>query len=70
MEEKIFATGFKGFDHEMKCRGKQYAENEVFKEKSAELCKSGIHFCKDPLDVLCYYPLLDDDCRFNEFAEV
>jgi hypothetical protein len=70
MKEKIFAKGFKGFDHEMKCRGKQYAENTVFEEEKAEMCQSGMHFCKKPLDVLSYYPLLDDNCRFNEFAEV
>jgi hypothetical protein len=69
-EEKVIAKGFKGFDHEMKCRGKQYAENTVFEEEKAEMCKSGMHFCENPLDVLNYYPLLNDENKFNEFAPV
>ena len=68
--EKVYATGFKGFGPGMVCRGKQYAENTVFEEKTAEICESGMHFCKNPLDVLNYYPLLDNDGRQNEFAEV
>ena len=70
MEEKVFARGFKGFDPDMKCRGKQYAENTVFEEEKAEMCQSGMHFCENPLDVLNYYPLLNDDNKFNEFAPV
>ena len=69
-EEKVYAVGFKGFDPEMKCRDKQYAENEFFEEATAEICNSGMHFCKNPLDVLDYYPLLDNDCKLNEFATV
>ena len=69
-KEKIYAVGFKGFDPDMKCQGKQYAENEIFEEKTAEICNSGMHFCENPLDVLDYYPLLTGDCKLNEFATV
>ena len=62
--------GYKGFNPGMVCRGKQYAENTVFEEEKASLCESGIHYCTDPLDVLNYYPILDDNCNVNEYAEV
>lgn len=62
--------GYKAFGHGMICRGKQYAENTVFEEESAEVCKSGMHFCKNPLDCLDYYPLIDDDGNVVEIAEV
>lgn len=62
--------GYKGFDKDFKCRGKQYAENTVFEEPNAELCKSGMHFCENPIDVLEYYGFVDDDANLNEFAEV
>ena len=29
-----------------------------------------MHFCKNPLDCLDYYPLIDDDGDLTEFAEV
>lgn len=48
----------------------QYAENTVFETDTAEPCKSGFHFCKNPLDTLDYYPLIDDNGNMTEFAEV
>ena len=62
--------GYKGFHKGMICRGKQYTENTVFEESEAYICKSGMHFCKNPLDVLDYYDFMDDNGEFNEFAEV
>ena len=62
--------GYKAFSKGLVCRGKQYAENTVFEEETAEICHSGMHFCKDPLDVLEYYPLVDKDGNMSEFAEV
>ena len=62
--------GFKGFDKGLVCRGKQYKENTVFEEEAAEICKSGMHFCENPFDVLDYYDLVNTDGSFNEFAEV
>ena len=48
--------GYKGFDKNLKCRDLQY---EVGKETAVdgdiELCKRGIHFCKNPHDVFGYY---------------
>ena len=58
--------GFKGFSKGLVCRGKQYAENETFKEPNASACNCGMHFCDNPLAVLAYYPPKDG----NEFTEV
>ena len=62
--------GYKAFKKGMICKGKQYAENTVFEEDTAEICKSGMHFCINPLDVLNYYPIIDDNGDLSEFAEV
>ena len=62
--------GYKAFDPGMICRGKQYAENTVFEEESAVICESGMHFCKEPLDVLEHYPLVNNYGEITEFAEV
>ena len=49
----------------------QYAENTVFEqEEEADICNSGFHFCPQPLDVLEYYPLIDENGDMTEFAEV
>ena len=66
----VFQSGFKGFEKGLVCRGKQYAENTVFEEPEAEICECGMHFCENPMDVLEYYPLLNDSCELNEFAPV
>ena len=62
--------GYKGFSPGLVCRGKQYAENTVFEEDSAEICESGMHFCENPFDVLEHYGFINDKCELNEFAEV
>ena len=62
--------GYKGYGKGLICRGKQYAVGEVFEEKSAEICKSGMHFCENPLDILDYYPLIDANGNITEFTEV
>lgn len=67
--------GYKAFGKGMICAPdkqhvKQYAENTVYEEDSAEVCKNGMHFCKDPLAVLDYYPLVDENGEMTEFAEV
>ena len=62
--------GFKAFNKGMICLGKQYAENTVFEEPEAIVCRKGMHFCKNPFDVLDYYPLIDDNGNFPDFAVV
>ena len=62
--------GYKGFNKGLICRGKKYEENTVFEESNAEICRSGMHFCENPFDVLTYYPFVSDNSELNEFAEV
>ena len=62
--------GFKAFKNGLICKDKQYAENTVFYEPEAEICKKGMHFCTNPFDVLDHYPLVDEDGEFSDFAEV
>lgn len=62
--------GYKAFKKGMICNGKQYAENTVFEEDEAKICEIGMHFCKKPIDVLDFYPLVDENGDFSEFAEV
>ena len=62
--------GYKAFRKGLICRDKQYKENTVFEEENARICHSGMHFCKNPLDVLDYYPLVDGEGNISEFAEV
>ena len=62
--------GYKGFKKGLICRNKEYAENTVFEEDKAEICKSGMHFCERPIDVLAFYPPCDENGNLNDFAEV
>ncbi len=62
--------GYKGFYKGLICKDKQYAENTVFEEPEANICVNGMHFCTNPLDILDYYPLIDDNGEMCEFAEV
>ena len=62
--------GYKGFGQGFICRDKQYKENTVFEEEKAIVCSKGMHFCINPLDVLDYYDLVNEDGTFNEYTEV
>ena len=68
--------GYKAFKKGLICdpTGKnpcQYEENSVKEfEGEARICNYGAHFCKDPLAVLDYYPLVDNNGEMSEFAEV
>ena len=62
--------GYKAFDADMKCRGKQYEVGKTYEEAEAKLCKAGMHFCEKPFDVLDFYPVVGDDLRLSRFAEV
>ena len=62
--------GYKGFDKDLKCRGMQYEVGKTYEEDEAKLCEKGLHFCEAPLDVLNYYPVVDNDGNINRFCEV
>ena len=51
----VLVHGFKGFDRNWQCRGKQYAPNSSHEELEAKLCNNGLHFCEHPLDCFGYY---------------
>jgi hypothetical protein len=57
--------GFKGFDKDLKCRGKQYEIGQTFEEKEVSLCKKELHFCEYPLDCFGHYAPAG-----NRFAEI
>ena len=57
--------GYKAFNKDMTCLGFQFEEGQTYETDKAVICKSGFHFCKNPLDVLNYYNLCE-----SEFAEV
>ena len=69
-EVNMDKIGYKAFNPGMICRGKQYEENAVFEEPEAKICNTGMHYCKNPFDVLDYYGFVNDDAEINEFAEV
>jgi hypothetical protein len=56
--------GYKGFNKDMTCSGKQYKENTTYEEDGM------MHFCENPYDVLDYYPLVNEDGDISDFAEV
>ena len=63
--------GFKGFEKDFSCKGKQYAENTTYEEYGVGCCHKGVmHFCEDPWEVLNHYDLVDGNGNFSEFAEV
>ena len=62
--------GYKAFKKGLVCLGKQYAENTVFEEPEAVVCHKGMHYCHEPLAVLDYYDLVDENGEIPEFAEV
>ena len=63
--------GYKGFNKDMTCKGKQYKENTDYEENGTGICNAGVmHFCKDPWDVLNYYPMVNEEGEISEFAEV
>ena len=63
--------GFKRFEKDFSCRGKQYEENTTYEEHGVGCCHKGVmHFCEDPWEVLNHYDLVDGNGNFSEFAEV
>ena len=57
--------GYKGFAHDMTCRGFQYEPGKVY-EMDGEIapCERGFHFCQKMADVFDYYN--ENGCRYAE----
>ena len=63
--------GFKGFEKDFSCGGKQCEENTTYEEYGEGCCYKGVmHFYEDPWEVLNHYDLVDGNGNLSEFAEV
>jgi hypothetical protein len=61
--------GYKGYNKDLICRKgqsneQQYVIGETYEQEEAEACKTGFHFCENPLDIFNYYP--PSIARFTE----
>ena len=65
-------TAIKAFDSDFKCRGMQFEIGKTYTISGKVVaCKNGFHACDgNPLDVLSYYPLVQDDGKLTRFAKV
>ncbi|OYU50876.1 MAG: hypothetical protein CFE27_14740 [Alphaproteobacteria bacterium PA1] len=63
--------GFKAADADLKCRDHQFEVGHTYTIDGEPVhCARGFHFCQNPLDVLNYYPLLQDDGKLTRFMSV
>ena len=46
---------YKGFNHDMTCRGFRYEEGKSYETARAAVCEEGFHACEYPLDCFGYY---------------
>jgi hypothetical protein len=56
---------YKGFNKDLMCRGFRYEIGKTYETDKAEMCETGFHACKNPLDVFSYYAVGD-----SRYAEV
>lgn len=58
--------GYKVTDSNLRCRGKQYEIGKLFEHKGKLVpCKSGIHFCIQPVDCFNYYSFNSENRVFE-----
>lgn len=69
-KETEMIQGYKGFDKDLKCRGFQYETGKEYSTDKAVACKTGFHYCENPMDVLGFYAPCDDTGTPNRFCEV
>lgn len=70
-DNKTWIKAYKGFDKDLKCKGRQYTEGvEDHVSDVAKLCKEGVHACERPLDVFEYYAPADSVYHEVELAGV
>ena len=69
MGNKII-KGYKGFDKDLKCRDFQYEVGKEYSTDKAVACKTGFHYCENPMDVLGFYAPCGDTGNLNRFCKV
>lgn len=63
--------GYKGMDDHMRCRGMQYEVGKTYHvDGKIELCKNGLHFCKNLSEVFRYYGKYSPHKEINRFFEI
>jgi hypothetical protein len=64
--------GYKGFNENLQCRGKQYKVGETYEmSASPSVCNRGFHFCEIIFDVHGYYRLGDSRvCEIEALGEI
>jgi hypothetical protein len=63
--------GFKAADADLKCRDHQFEVGQTYTIDGEPVhCARGFHFCQNPLDVLNYYPLVQDGGKLTRFMSV
>ena len=62
--------GWKAYDKGLVCRGKTYEEGKIFEEEKAEMCRYGMHYCDNPVDLMHYHDLIDTFGNLMEVTEV
>ena len=63
--------GYKAFEMDLTCRGKQYEVGKTFKERGElGVCNHGMHFCERCCDVFDYYAFDESRTRVCEVEAV
>jgi hypothetical protein len=71
MSKEKTVTSYKALDVNFQCRGYQYEVGKTYTHTGTiALCEGGFHACDNPMDVLDFYKLIDDDGKLIRFAEV
>ncbi len=67
MEKQKAVKGYKAFNTDWTCRGKQYSCPEKFEEDvEPSLCDKGMHFCKNAADCFNYYKFKKSETKLAE----
>ena len=62
--------GYKGMTKDMTCRGMKFEVGKTYHiDGQIEICKNGLHFCKNLIDVFDYYSKNEDSRYFEVETE-
>ncbi len=60
---------YKGFNKDLTCRGHKFSVSDVNVCEEANCVKNGFHCAENPLDVLTYYPNMEESVYWLVLAE-